>query len=228
MIILGIETSTSVCSVGLADDNGARGELSLIESRIHSEKILTLIQSLCKNNNIELDKLEGIAISIGPGSFTGLRIGMSTAKGFCYSLEKSLLAVPTFDAVAKSFFNFRPEEKRAAIIVDAKQGQFYQAVYERKGRLIIPIIFPKIESIFPLEELNYKETVVITDNTDKIKEQGINHNRIEEITNYCRGDFVAEIGVQKLKAKDISDLEMLEPLYLKDFIVKTNCAIPKS
>ena len=75
MAILGIETSTAVCSVGMIEENGAMQERALIESHIHSEKLLTLIDAVCRGS---LKMLQGVAVSIGPGSFTGLRIGLST------------------------------------------------------------------------------------------------------------------------------------------------------
>jgi tRNA threonylcarbamoyl adenosine modification protein YeaZ len=82
--------------------NMMQAEKSLTETHIHSEKLLTLIQELCDEQKLKLSQLDGVAVSIGPGSFTGLRIGLSTAKGLCFALEKPLIAVPTFVSIAKS------------------------------------------------------------------------------------------------------------------------------
>ncbi len=132
MTVLGIETSTAVCSVGLVNESGMRIERSLVESHIHSEKLLTLIQDVCEDQKMALSKLDGVAISIGPGSFTGLRIGLSTAKGLCYVLGKPLVAVPTFEAIATCVCMSHPGCVRVIVCVDAKQGDYYFCVYEKR------------------------------------------------------------------------------------------------
>ena len=134
MTILGIETSTAVCSVGLANEFDLRAEKSIIETHIHSEKLLTLIQELCDEQKMKLSQLDGVAVSIGPGSFTGLRIGLSTAKGLCFALEKPLIAVSTFASIAKSVTISHPEYARIIVCIDAKQREYYIGVYEHRQR----------------------------------------------------------------------------------------------
>ncbi len=101
MIILGLETSTAVCSVGLFRDGLPEIERSIRESHIHSEKLLSLVQEVIQAAGVSLDRVDAIAISIGPGSFTGLRIGLSTAKGLSFALDKPIVAVATFEAMAE-------------------------------------------------------------------------------------------------------------------------------
>jgi tRNA threonylcarbamoyladenosine biosynthesis protein TsaB len=115
MTVLGIETSTAVCSVGLANDSGSCTEQSLVESHIHSEKLLTLVRGVCEDQKFALSQLDSVAISIGPGSFTGLRIGLSTAKGICYSLGIPLIAVPAFEAIADAVFACHPKFDRVVV-----------------------------------------------------------------------------------------------------------------
>ncbi len=87
MTILGLETSTAVCSVGLYREDKHDVEVSLRESHIHSEKLLTIVQQALRSGETTLEQLDAIAVSIGPGSFTGLRIGLSTAKGLSFALD---------------------------------------------------------------------------------------------------------------------------------------------
>ncbi|MEX0737393.1 MAG: tRNA (adenosine(37)-N6)-threonylcarbamoyltransferase complex dimerization subunit type 1 TsaB, partial [Bacteroidota bacterium] len=85
--------------MGLQIDGGEYVERSLVESHIHSEKLLTLVQEVLAEAGVSLHQIDAVAVSLGPGSFTGLRIGLSTAKGLSYSLDRPLIAVPTFEAI---------------------------------------------------------------------------------------------------------------------------------
>lgn len=220
MTILGVETSSAVCSVGLANDEGMVGEQSLVDSHIHSEKLLTLVQNLCERQKIELGQLDGIAISLGPGSFTGLRIGLSTVKGLCFSLEKPLLAVPAFESVAVAAFMLNAHIARVVLCVDAKQGEYYYNAYERRRGTIQEVTPVRIGSLSDVLGLLKENTAVLTDRMDEVKKNFHEAGVIENILPYCRGDVVAHIGVKKLKEGAVSAPEDLEPLYLKDFIIR--------
>ena len=125
MTILGLETSSAMCSVGLFRDKMPDIERSLRESHIHSEKLLTLVQDVLRSGETTLDQLDAIAVSIGPGSFTGLRIGLSTAKGLSFALDKPTIAVPTFEAIAEAGRQKHPEMSSVVVLMDAKKGEWY-------------------------------------------------------------------------------------------------------
>jgi tRNA threonylcarbamoyladenosine biosynthesis protein TsaB len=232
MTVLGIETSTAVCSVGLSrlDNNsigqtknpGSLTERSIVESHIHSEKLLTLISELCESQNVMLSELDGIAVSIGPGSFTGLRIGLSTAKGLCYSLAKPIIAVPTFEAIAASVFFLQPEFIRVIVSIDAKQGESYRSVYELSEGGIRQSHQIQIQNISEVVVTDYEKTIVVTDYADLAKKLYAGSVQIEDVFNYCRGDIVADLAIKKLQAGEINVMEDLEPLYLKDFVVRSH------
>ena len=220
MTILGIETSTAVCSVGLAQDSGLRAEHSLVESHIHSEKLLTLIREICDEQNLRLSQLDGVAISIGPGSFTGLRIGLSTAKGLCYSLGIPLVAFPTFESFATGIFKSHPECTRAAICINAKQGEFYIAAYEKGNGLFHEILPVFIGSLSLLQTVINKETTIAADCTDYIKTKLDDSIILEEILPFCRGDIIAGIAIEKLVSGERKTWDKQEPMYLKDFVIQ--------
>jgi tRNA threonylcarbamoyladenosine biosynthesis protein TsaB len=227
MTILGIETSSAVCSVGLANDSGAFAERSLVESHIHSEKLLTLIQGICDDQKIKLSQLDALAISIGPGSFTGLRIGLSTAKGLCYSLGLLLITVPAFEAVAEAVFSARPGLKRLLIGVDAKQGEYYYGIYENlKGTLcdVHPVAVEKLPIALGFAS---EETVIVTDRTDAVKKIFDKAGVIEDFLSYCRGDRVASLAIRKLKSGGKNASDNLEPMYLKDFVIQKKVEVQK-
>jgi tRNA threonylcarbamoyladenosine biosynthesis protein TsaB len=222
MIVLGIETSTAVCSVGLANETGLSVERSLIESHIHSEKLLTLTQELCEGQRITLSELDGIAISLGPGSFTGLRIGLSTAKGLYYSLGKPLIAVPAFEAVAKAVFDSHPQCGRVVVCVDAKQGDYYFSAYEKNKEMFHEVFPVQIGNLAAVHSTVSPKTVIATDRMDEIKNDPEQAGVIENILPYCRGDVIAQIALKKLKEGAKHAPEDLEPMYLKDFIIRTH------
>jgi tRNA threonylcarbamoyladenosine biosynthesis protein TsaB len=220
MIVLGIETSTNVCSVGFADDTGSIGEKSLIESHIHSEKLLTLIQSLCKDIRTSLSQIDGIAISIGPGSFTGLRIGLSTAQGLRYALEKPLMAIPSLYGIAVAGFIKHRVYDQIAVLIDAKQGDYYAGYYRRVGSTIEPIVPEQIVKLSELETEKIQNMLICTDRVEDVGRSKRRTASIEDVHVYCRGDVIAALAVKRLgEGLHISDVD-IEPVYLKDFVVR--------
>lgn len=220
MTILGIETSTAVCSIGLADEFGLQLEKSIVESHIHSEKLLTLIQELCDEQKIGLPQLDGIAVSIGPGSFTGLRIGLSTAKGLCFALEKPLIAVPTFASIARSVIMFYQKCTRVVVCIDAKQREYYIGVYEQNNKIVREMQPVRIGSLPSALAAVSMETVLVTDHAEKVKTESGDSIVVEDVLPYCRGDVIARMAVERWNAGDRNVWENLEPMYLKDFVVQ--------
>lgn len=222
MNILGIETSSQVCSVGLADARGWCIERNIIDPHIHSEKLLTLIAEVLRQAEVDLGSLDAIAISIGPGSFTGLRIGLSTAKGLCFALEKRLIDVSTFDAIAQAAFESASHYEKVYIAVDAKQGEFYVGSAEQKKsgtRSPIKVRTLRVDEV-PWTESSVDGRFWVTDRPDVIRGRGIPSERIGGYSSFCRGDVVARLARDKYEGNDFADLVSIEPMYLKDFLVK--------
>lgn len=222
MTVLGIETSTAACSVGLANDSGLHAERSLVESHIRSEKLLTLIREIYEDQEITLLQIDAVAVSIGPGSFTGLRIGLSTAKGLCFASGKPLIAVPAFESVAEAVFVSRPQTSRVIISVDAKQGDYYFGGYEKKDGARCEFLPVQIGNLSTALSANTSNTMIITDRIDEVKKFADKSGVIDNILSYCRGDVIARIAIEKLKAGMKNSPENLEPMYLKDFVIRTN------
>jgi tRNA threonylcarbamoyladenosine biosynthesis protein TsaB len=221
MTVLGIETSTAVCSVGLASESGLHAELSLVESHIHSEKLLTLIRGVCEDQKITLPQIDGVAVSIGPGSFTGLRIGLSTAKGLCYAWGKPLIAVPAFESIAEAAFMSHPQIGRAIVCADAKQGDYYFGAYEKKNGKLYEFLPVQIGNLTTALSVMTRETMIVTDRMDEVRKTSDKSGVIENILSYCRGDVIARIAIERLKNGVKNAPENLEPMYLKDFVIRT-------
>jgi tRNA threonylcarbamoyladenosine biosynthesis protein TsaB len=222
MTVLGIETSTAACSVGLMNESGLHAEQSLIESHIHSEKLLTLVRRVCEDQKITMPQIDGVAVSIGPGSFTGLRIGLSTAKGLCYALGKPLIAVQAFESVADAVFVSHPQIVRVVVCVDAKQGDYYFCAYEKKNGALYEYLPLKIGNLTTALSAITAETMIVTDRIDEVKNLSDKCRVIENILSYCRGDVIARIAIKKMKDGMKNAPENLEPMYLKDFVIRTH------
>jgi tRNA threonylcarbamoyladenosine biosynthesis protein TsaB len=222
MIVLGLETSSRVCSVGLADDHGPLNSKTIIAGTIHSEKLLSLIESLLAEKHIGLSQVDAIAVSSGPGSFTGLRIGFSAAKGLCFSTAKSLVVVPTFQALAHSAFQSTASAKNILVALDAKKGDFYAGLFRPGASGPLPVG----ETILLAEQALSSRipatpgTVILTDSIEKIRSLSSNSPVCVDVTRHYRGEIVAHLGALKRLRGEDSDCAAAEPLYLKDFIVK--------
>lgn len=222
MNILGIETSSSVCSVGFVNGRGWSVERSLEDPHIHSEKLLTLMKNVLREAEADLESVDAIAISIGPGSFTGLRIGLSTAKGLCFSLGLRLIDIPTFDAVAQAALESDSRAAKVCVAVDAKQGEFYFGSTERRDDgtpSAMKVRTQRLEDIV-LPEYAGDGSLWITDRLEVIRDRGIPSELVRPYNAFCKGDVVARLASGKYEKRDFADLAAVEPMYLKDFVVK--------
>jgi tRNA threonylcarbamoyladenosine biosynthesis protein TsaB len=220
MIVLGIETSTAVCSAAICSSDGKSWERRVIESHIHSEKLLTLIQDVCRDAQIALSAVDGVSVSSGPGSFTGLRIGMSAAKGLCLGLDRPLASVRTFDALADEAFGKMVDATVIAICLDARQGDYYMDLYERTGETVRSL---KGVEARPLKFLN-RETAfdaIVTDREQEIRAHVAPGTTVLNVLELCNALPIARRGLRLLNEGSGIDVASAEPFYLKDFVVRT-------
>jgi len=133
MKVLAIETSTMLGGVAIADEKGLIAETRLNVKSTHSERLMATIDEQLRQSELVLGDIDAFAVASGPGSFTGLRIGLSAAKGLCYATGKPLVMVPTLEAFARSFpFSRHP----VCVMLDARRGEVYAAVFQWDGRFI--------------------------------------------------------------------------------------------
>ena len=132
-MILNIDTSTNVCSVALTDGNEVLAHKEIDGTQEHASKLTSLIEIMFQEQNKEMSALKAVAVSSGPGSYTGLRIGVSTAKGICYALSLPLISIPTLDIIAQGLFMACPEAQYAVPMIDARRMEVYSQVISRTG-----------------------------------------------------------------------------------------------
>ncbi len=214
-IILNLETSTKNCSVSIAKDGV---QLCLIEeseeSYAHGEKLNQFVDWCINGAEIEIKDIDAVCVSKGPGSYTGLRIGVSSAKGFAYGLDKPLLAVNTLDVLVNSQIN-----KGFDFIVpmiDARRMEVYTAIFDGQGKQLTETEAKVIEET-SFEDLQTKKIVFIGDGAEKCKDvlAYLNATFIQE---YPSAKNMISLSENKYFQKSFEDVAYFEPYYLKDFI----------
>ncbi|NLJ56122.1 MAG: tRNA (adenosine(37)-N6)-threonylcarbamoyltransferase complex dimerization subunit type 1 TsaB [Firmicutes bacterium] len=159
MLLLALDTATRVCSVALGDERTILAEYSLNNRRTHSQDLLPLIISLLESSGIHKNQLTGLAVNVGPGSFTGIRIGLATAKGFCQGLDIPAVGVIGLEALAGAAA-FCPA--LICPVLDARRNQLYTALY-RGGKDELQVLHPAAALTLPelLTVLNrYDEDII--------------------------------------------------------------------
>lgn len=177
MKILAIDTSSLVCSAAVSDDGALLGEYTLINGLTHSQKLMPLVDSLLKALSLSIKDIDIFAVTNGPGSFTGLRIGISAVKGFAFAEKKPVIAVSTLEAMAK---NVQFTDCLICPLMDARAGQVYNAVYKKSGlslKTVTPPRAVKIDTVISeMKALKNKKVLFLGDgvkpNLEKLKELG--------------------------------------------------------
>lgn len=213
--VLGIETATQVCGVALC-----RGEQLLAESRlniknVHSEKLTRLISELAAQAGFDLKALDGIAVSIGPGSFTGLRIGLSVAKGLAFALERPLLAVSTLEALAAQA---PTTEGAVCAVIASRKDEVFAAVFERRGGAVVRRTKDMALALADLLQHVSGSALVVGNGAYLVAQLHRAHLRIAPAPfSLASGYSVARLGAEKLRKGEIADVDRVEPSYLKPF-----------
>lgn len=222
MILLLIETATPVCSVALARDGELLMEIHSEEANAHSSKLSPFIGQLIGRCGIEPAQIDAVCVSSGPGSYTGLRIGVSTAKGICYALERPLLAVPTLQGMAAHFYAQHPGYSGMVCpMIDARRMECYTAVFSPSGEELKPVSADIISQGTYDSFLDRGEVTFIGDGAEKTRPLlGIHPNAryAPEFKVSAAGLLPASLA--KLKEGKYEDVAYFEPFYLKDFVAK--------
>ncbi|MGB7061114.1 MAG: tRNA (adenosine(37)-N6)-threonylcarbamoyltransferase complex dimerization subunit type 1 TsaB [Candidatus Zixiibacteriota bacterium] len=217
MKILGVDTSTMTAGVGIVEDDEILVDLKFDVRVTYSEILMPTIDLAFRTVGMKIDDLDGLAISIGPGSFTGLRIGLSTVKGLCVSSQKPLASVPSLDALASLSLYSRYQ---VAPLLDAKKDQVYAAMYDTSdGELRRESKYMAV-SVEDLVKKISKRTLFVGPGA-RLYQKELTHLLGE---NSCfalndqstpSGASVARIGLGKLAGGHTEDIANLEPLYIR-------------
>ena len=215
--LLNIETSTKACSVALFNGNKLLSCKEQVTDKFsHSEKLFLYISEVIKEANINFSQLKAIAISMGPGSYTGLRIGVSAAKGLCYALDIPLVSVSTLQSMA---YGISRNEKADLYcpMIDARRMEVYSAFYDSDNNIVREICADIIDKNSYKKELANK-VIFFGDGSEKIDTTIINNNAIFISGFHPSARFLGPLSYIKFLAGDFEDTAYFEPYYLKDFV----------
>ena len=217
--ILNIESSTTNCSISLAlDGNLVALKESNDDKYSHSTKLHSFINEVLKKSNISVKELVAIAVSKGPGSYTGLRIGVAAAKGLCYSLDIPLISISTLHILSKQI-QVR-EQGLILPVMDARRDEVYCAVYDSSHNLIKKAV-PKIINQESFSELSYKSKLYFIGNGQEKCKRLIENNTNLIFSNnntFPSAREMTQLSYQKFKDLNFNDIAYFEPDYLKDFM----------
>lgn len=224
MKILGIETATIVCGVAVVVDGSVVIEDEVRQKNVHAESIMRLIDTVLKQSQASAQQLDAIAISIGPGSFTGLRIGLSVAKGLCFSLEKPLVAVPTLQALAQRGVDAGIVGTPYILsVLDARRDEVYGQLFRVNGKTIKPEWTERDFTLNKLfDEIGGRSVTVTGDAEAKVK--STNHfgtlSFLSDEYSDCSAATVALIGEQMAIRDEFVEARTIEPKYVKEFYTR--------
>jgi len=224
--ILIIETSTEVCSVALTRDGKLLDLIESKEGQNHARLTTVFAEQLLSRNNIKPGELSAVAVSKGPGSYTGLRIGVSTAKGICYASQIPLIAVGTLEAMAKhvalNHAAYHIPEKLSTLycpMIDARRMEVYSMLLDKNGTTLKPISANIIEESFLADELRENQIVFFGNGAEKCKETITSPNALFVSQVEASAKHICELVWLAYNQKQFEDLAYFEPFYLKDFVV---------
>jgi tRNA threonylcarbamoyladenosine biosynthesis protein TsaB len=212
-LILHIETATTTCSVALSENDKLLHKVEKTERNIHASALTVYIQELLDFAEKDFKDLAAIAVSMGPGSYTGLRIGVSTAKGLCYALDIPLIAINTLSCYSVTHHTlFCP-------MIDARRMEVYSAVFNDKKQVIKETAAVIVDENSFKELLDKQIVYFFGDGAAKCEEilgKHLNTRLIDDFENSA-ADMVS-LAYQKFKEKQFEDVAYFEPYYLKDYV----------
>ena len=226
MRILGFDTTAKYLSVAIAEDEKILVSVHEEVGIKHSALLLPKIKELLKSQNLRIRDIDVIAISIGPGSFTGLRIGVAIAKALALSVGMKIVSVPTMDVIAS---NYADKGDKLVPLLDARKNMIYFCVYDKQGDTLVPKTDYVLSDITDLESRIKDDKFVVFGDGLKLygsllKDKFPNLELIDDDNWYPKAETVVKLGYHKAIEGKFEDAEKLVPLYLHP----NDCHIRKS
>lgn len=215
--LLHIETATAVCSVSLSGDGKPLGAKVIRDGFRHAENLMFLVNELLTEQAVSYNDLQGVVVSNGPGSYTGLRIGLSSAKGICYAREIPLITLGTLDIMAAGFIQSFPDFKGLVIpMIDARRMEVYTAVYDHQQQKMTSD-FPCILDSESFSEFKEKDMAFFGDGAAKYQAVCPYSTARFDLQPDWNAAHMIQLAYQKFQQKEFADLAYSEPDYLKPF-----------
>ena len=222
--IINIETSTDVCSVALTSEGAILEHFEAFDGRNHATLLSGFIKGCLDHLRRHEMRLDAVGVSLGPGSYTGLRIGLSEAKGLAYALDVPLIGVDTLKTMAVSVMFSQPEldeNVMFAPMIDARRMEVYAAIYDRRLQAKRAVSADIIDENSYLEFLNEQPVYFFGNGADKCREQ-VTHPNAHFIDNiHPLAKMMFPLAEKAIADEDYKDVAYFEPFYLKEFVAST-------
>jgi tRNA threonylcarbamoyladenosine biosynthesis protein TsaB len=221
-LLLALETSSTVCSVALYKDGQLLGASELQIEKSHSSHITVMISQLLENCGQTLHELSAVAISGGPGSYTGLRIGSSTAKGLCYSLDIPLLEVSTLHGLAAQVISKTPNAERYLFcpMLDARRMEVYTCLLNHNLEELEPVTPVVLDETFLEEPLAGQPIIFFGSGAEKLKSLKADTAQALFIEDVLPSAIpIGKLALAKYEKQAFEDVAYYEPFYLKDVYI---------
>lgn len=224
--ILSIDTATDVCTVSISDSGKIISLRDSAENRSHSVLLGVYVKEVLKESGLKVNELDAVAISKGPGSYTGLRIGVSVAKGLCYGANVPLVSVPTLQAMCYGIPESYLIEKGLsdfyfAPMLDARRMEVYTAIYGSDFSVIQDVNALILDEGSFIDLLDKKPVVFFGTGAEKYKDI-VKHENALFFEDYKHSSsYMMHIAESELSNEQFEDVAYFEPFYLKDFVTTT-------
>lgn len=219
-LILSLETSVDTCSVAIHNQDNVLASALITEPQAHASRLALLIEKVLTESNTSAKSLNAIAVASGPGSYTGLRIGVSTAKGLCYSLDAPLIAINTLELLAYQAAPLAHKDSILCPMIDARRMEVYSMLVDSNQKVLQTIQPEIIDEQSYSQILEDKKITFFGNGAVKCKEV-ISHPNALFIDNIVPSAIaLGEMANHKFQRAEFEDLIHFEPLYLKEFLVK--------
>ena len=219
MLVLSVDSSYSTATCALIKDDKILAEINLNDKKQHSIILMRLIDSILKEYEIDINDIDAFIISRGPGSFTGLRIGMATLKGLAFASKKPLISVSTLDALAYNSISF---QGIICPIMDALRDNIYTCLYKNENNNLTPLIKEQCLNINELVTILKEQTlpiIFVGDGVAKhkefLKENIPNSFFAPNHSNFPKASSVGELGIKKINDGVIENIDSINPIYLR-------------
>ncbi|RZL02352.1 MAG: tRNA (adenosine(37)-N6)-threonylcarbamoyltransferase complex dimerization subunit type 1 TsaB [Pedobacter sp.] len=221
-LILQIETATQVCSAALSLNGETIALKELQANNIHAGSLTLFIQEVMASAGYSYSDLDAIAVSKGPGSYTGLRIGVSTAKGLCFALDKPLIGIGTLGMMAKGFLKANPSYTGLICpMIDARRMEVFTSLFDNSVSTIEPVSAKIIDEQSFKDELSRSTITFIGDGAEKCNAALSHPNAFFSAENFNSAGNMSELSFEAFSNQNFEDLAYFEPFYLKDFVLTT-------
>ncbi len=217
-LILNIETATTVCSVSLAKDGEVLAYREQNDGYSHAEMVSPFINEIMDELKLEAKDLDAVAVSEGPGSYTGLRIGVSTAKGLCFALDIPLIAVSSLQSMALEAAQKHADHDVFVPMIDARRMEVYTHQFDGDNKALTEIEAKVLDESSYKDELLTKRLLLCGDGSAKCKDLLVSENCTIDDSILPSSRSMASLSYRKFKAEEFVDTAYFEPFYLKDFV----------